>query len=118
MEGCGLWTAAVFFDAENDDDEKLFLGHFVDYNTATEPACIYNDRHHDCHPLSYPPFPSKPYRNNGDGVFADISESSGIGQHKGKVFGAVATNINSDGLLDLFVATSNETCSPSVSAML
>ncbi len=104
LEGNGLWTAAVFFDADNDDDEDLFLGHFVNYTAAAEPDCIYNDRHHYCHPLSYPPFPSKLYRNNGDGVFADISESSGIGRHKGKVFGAVATDINNDGLLDLFVA--------------
>jgi enediyne biosynthesis protein E4 len=100
----GLWTAAVFFDADNDGDEDLFLGHFVDYNAASEPACVYGGRYHYCHPLSYAPFPSKLYRNNGDGVFTDISESSGIALHRGKVFGAVATDINNDGLLDLFVA--------------
>jgi hypothetical protein len=44
------------------------------------------------------------YRNNGDGTFADVSEVSGIGKHPGKTFGAVATDINNDGHLDLFVA--------------
>ena len=104
LEEKGLWTAAVFFDADNDGDQDLFVGHFVDYDPASEPACLYGGRYHYCHPLSYPPFPSKLYRNNGDGVFTDISEASGIARYKGKVFGAVATDINNDGLLDLFVA--------------
>jgi hypothetical protein len=104
LEQKGLWTAAVFFDADNDGDEDLFLGHFVDYDAAGEPACVYGGRYHYCHPLSYAPHPSKLYRNDGTGVFTDASESSGIARHKGKVFGAVATDINNDGLLDLFVA--------------
>ena len=33
-----------------------------------------------------------------------MSQPSGIGKHAGKTFGAVATDINNDGLLDLFVA--------------
>jgi hypothetical protein len=101
LEQKGLWTAAVFFDADNDGAEDLFLGHFVDYDPASEPACQYGGRYHYCHPLSYQPHPSKLYRNNGGGVF---TESSAIADYKGKVFGAVATDINNDGLLDLFVA--------------
>lgn len=104
LEYKGLWTAAVFFDADNDGDEDLFLGHFVDYKPESEPECKYGGRFHYCHPLSYDPFPSKLYRNDGWGKFSDSSEASGIGAHKGKVFGAVATDINNDGLLDLFVA--------------
>ncbi|MDQ6699704.1 MAG: CRTAC1 family protein, partial [Acidobacteriota bacterium] len=52
----------------------------------------------------YDPWPSSLYRNNGDGTFTDVSERSGIGKQMGKAFGAVATDINNDGLLDLFVA--------------
>ena len=33
-----------------------------------------------------------------------MSRESGIGGHPGKSFGAVATDINNDGLMDLFVA--------------
>lgn len=100
----GLWTAAVFFDSDADGDEDLFLGHFAAFDAATEPACMYGGRYHYCHPLSYPPSPSFFYRNNGDGTFTDASAASGIGAHKGKVFGAVATDIDDDGRLDLFVA--------------
>jgi enediyne biosynthesis protein E4 len=100
----GLWTAAVFFDADGDGDEDLFLGHFVAWEASSEPECRYGGRHHYCHPLSYPPASSFFYRNNGDGTFTDVSDASGIAAHKGKVFGAVATDIDNDGRLDLFVA--------------
>ena len=100
----GLWTAAVFFDADGDGWEDLFTGHFVTFDPATEPACKYDDRFHYCHPLSYQPHPSSLYHNNGDGTFRDISKSSGLAEHPGKVFGAVATDVNNDGMLDLFVS--------------
>jgi enediyne biosynthesis protein E4 len=100
----GLWTVSVFFDADNDGLLDLFLGHFASYDPAAEPECKYNGVFHYCHPLSYPAHPSRLYRNRGQGRFEDVSASSGIGAALGKVFGAVATDINSDGLLDLFVA--------------
>jgi hypothetical protein len=48
--------------------------------------------------------PSWLFHNNGDGTFTDVSKESGIGNHFGKAWGAVATDINNDGLMDLFVA--------------
>lgn len=103
LDAAGLWTAAVFADFDQDGDEDLFLGHFVDFRPETEPECRNADRFHYCHPLSYPPHASRFYRNDS-GRFIDISEASGIGRHLGKVFGAVATDVNDDGRLDLFVA--------------
>lgn len=44
------------------------------------------------------------FHNNGDGTFSDVSKTSGIGKYLGKAWGAVATDINNDGRLDLFVA--------------
>jgi len=48
--------------------------------------------------------PSHLFHNNGDGTFTDVSKESGIAAHPGKSFGAVATDVNNDGLMDLFVA--------------
>src|SRR6266850_3866179 len=44
------------------------------------------------------------YHNNGNGTFRDVSKESGIANYPGKSFGAVATDLNNDGLMDLFVA--------------
>jgi hypothetical protein len=104
LDAPGLWAAAVWFDYDNDGDEDLFAGHFVKYNKGLERDCAQKGVPHYCYPLSYDPHPSRLYRNNGDGTFADVSGPSGIGQHPGKTFGAVATDIDNDGWLDLFVA--------------
>ena len=43
------------------------------------------------------------FHNNGDGTFTDVSKESGIANHLGKAWGVVATDVNNDGLMDLFV---------------
>ena len=100
----GLFTSAVWFDSDNNGLLDLFVCHFVKYDKSLEQDCSVNGVHHYCYPKTYKPWPSRLYKNNGDGTFTDISASSGIGKHLGKAFGVVATDINNDGLLDLFVA--------------
>jgi hypothetical protein len=100
----GLFTSAVWFDYDNNGVLDLYVGHFVKYNKSLERDCSTNGVRHYCYPRTYEPWPSRLYRNNGDGTFTDVSESSGIGKYPGKSFGVVATDINNDGLLDLFVA--------------
>jgi enediyne biosynthesis protein E4 len=51
--------------------------------------------------------PSWLFHNNGDGTFTDVSKSTGIAEHLGKAWGVVATDVNNDGKMDLFV--SNDT---------
>jgi enediyne biosynthesis protein E4 len=108
----GLWTAAVWFDYDRDGALDLFVGHFIRYDQTRERQCKYPDGLHYCHPMGYEPWPNRLYRNNlkegGKGSFTDVSERSGIGKLKGKTFGAIATDINRDGWLDLFVANDSE----------
>lgn len=100
----GLFTSAVWFDSDNNGLLDLFVCHFVKYSKSLERDCSINGVHHYCYPITYDPWPSRLYKNNGNGTFTDISASSGIGQRFGKGLGVVATDINNDGLLDLFVA--------------
>lgn len=104
LDAPGLYTAAVWFDYDQNGTADLFVGHFVRYNKSLERDCRQNGVPHYCYPLTYDPWPSRMYRNNGDGTFTDVSQESGIGKYAGKTFGAVATDVNGDGLLDLFVA--------------
>jgi hypothetical protein len=62
------------------------------------------NRRYYCVPRHYKPRPSYLFRNNGNGTFTDISKRSGIADFPGKSFGAVATDVNNDGWIDLFVA--------------
>ncbi|HEX8337918.1 MAG TPA: VCBS repeat-containing protein, partial [Pyrinomonadaceae bacterium] len=100
----GWSTCATWFDFDKDGRLDLFVSSFVLYNK--EMSCGNNrlGRNFYCIPRIFKPRPSFLFRNNGDGTFADVSVSSGIAASPGKSFGAVATDVNNDGLPDLFVA--------------
>ena len=102
----GWFTDAVWFDYDNDSHLDLFVSGFVSYSLDEAKYCGDNEagRRHYCIPRSFRPTQCLLYRNNGDGTFADVSEESGIAGVGSKSFGAVATDINRDGALDLFVA--------------
>jgi hypothetical protein len=105
----GWASSAVWFDYDNDGRLDLFVGRFVDFSKELNKPCgIHDDgRHHYCIPKIYSPMPSWLFHNNGDGTFTDVSKESGIASHLGKVWGVVATDINNDGLIDLWA--SNDT---------
>jgi hypothetical protein len=44
------------------------------------------------------------YRNNGDGTFTDVTESSAIGRHIGKGMGIAFADYDNDGFMDVFVS--------------
>ncbi len=102
----GWSSSAVWFDYDNDGRLDLFVGRFVDFSKELNKLCgIHEDgQRHYCIPKVYSPMPSWLFHNNGDGTFTDVSKESGIASHPGKAWGVVATDINNDGLMDLFVA--------------
>ena len=51
-----------------------------------------------------PPLGNALYRNNRDGTFTEVTEKAGVAKALGKAWGVVATDVNSDGWMDLFVA--------------
>lgn len=99
-------TCATWFDYDHDQKLDLFVSSFVQYSADSNIFCGDNrmGRRYYCIPRVFKPRPSFLFRNEGDGKFSDQSKASGIADSLGKAFGAVATDINNDGLSDLFVA--------------
>jgi hypothetical protein len=103
----GHWTtSAVWFDFDNDGLLDLFTCSFVDYGTAHHLSCGDNKlgRHYYCIPRAFDSTSNLLFHNNGDGTFTEVSRGTDIEKARGKGLGVVATDINNDGLMDLFVA--------------
>lgn len=102
----GWSSSAVWFDYDNDGKLDLFVCRFVDFDKSKNKFCG-NEKTGErfyCIPRVYSPAASWLFHNNGDGTFTDVSKESGIAKLPGKAWGVVATDIDNDGWMDLFVA--------------
>ncbi len=102
----GWTTSACWFDYDNDGRLDLFVCSFVDYSAAHKLECGDNrlGKHYYCIPRVFKGTPSFLYHNNGDGTFTEVSAGTDIAKSLGKGLGVVATDINNDRRMDLFVA--------------
>ena len=105
--GSAMWsTSCAFVDIDRDGDLDLFVTNYVDTSRANEfcgfagPPAIRDY----CHPLIYPPLTNLLYRNNGKGMFEDISVQAGIAQYRGNGLGVAVSDVDEDGWPDVFVA--------------
>jgi len=110
-EKCGVaapgWTtSAVWFDYDNDGLLDLFVCSFVEFGLNKHIFCGNNrmGRRYYCIPRVFKPTPSLLFHNNGDSTFTEVSQGTDIALAMGKALGVVATDVNQDGLMDLFVA--------------
>jgi hypothetical protein len=110
----GWSSSAVWFDYNNDGKPDLYVSQFVNYSSLRTcgQADSYGgkmegataEQRFYCAPKIFPPTSSHLYRNEGQGRFSDVSGETGIANSLGKGWGAVVTDINNDGFMDIFQA--------------
>ncbi len=102
----GLWSlGAAFFDFDNDGDLDLFVANYFDFDPAKAPyerdpktgEARYG------FPARFDGQPDQLFRNEGRGRFVDVSVYAKIAG-KGRGMGVLASDLNDDGKIDIFVA--------------
>ncbi len=106
VRGSGWATSAAFADFDGDGYVDLFVARYVDYSVEKNFFCgdAAKGSREYCHPTLYPPVSNLLYRNNGNGTFTDVSESSGVARTPGKGLGVVVADFDDDGRPDIYVA--------------
>jgi hypothetical protein len=97
-------AGAVFLDIELDGDLDLYCANYQRFSFDENIVRTINGYRFHPGPADYPPEPDLLFRNLGDGRFEEISQSSGIASHSATGMGVIATDFDSDGDSDLFIA--------------
>jgi hypothetical protein len=102
----GWSTSCAFVDVDRDGDLDLFITNYLDAPKSKNPFCGDPQRRIRvyCHPLNYSGLPNMLYRNDGKGVFTDVSAEAGMAKVVGNGLGVAVGDYDDDGWPDVFVA--------------
>jgi enediyne biosynthesis protein E4 len=102
-------TGSTFGDYDSDGDLDLYIAGYVSpaaiFRNATAPVCNYRGLPVFCGPKDLQGEPDILYRNEGDGIFKDVTKQAGIIESSPRYgFGAVFYDFDRDRKPDIFVA--------------
>jgi hypothetical protein len=101
------WSvSASIADLDADGLAELMVINYVDFTLDNHRVCrsAMTSQQDYCSPSAYDGVPDTLYQNLGGGRFRDISEASGVAEQARHGLGVVASDLNDDGRVDLYVA--------------
>ncbi len=98
-------TSAAFLDYDRDGDLDLFFLNYIDFSLAGNKTCYDAVGALDyCNPNLFRPLPDRLLRNDGRGMFVDVTENSRLGSAVGPGLGVICADFDLDGWIDVYVA--------------
>ncbi len=105
------WGAgSAFLDYDKDGKLDLFVANYIDLDLKTAPTpetgpCLYKGVMVACGPPGLEGGKNILYHNEGNGIFSDVSEKSGILKTNGTYgLGVLTADFDNDGWTDIYVA--------------
>jgi len=106
VAGSGWSVSACFVDYDNDGRLDLIVTRYLDWDFDRNIFC--GDRRPGyrsyCHPNEFKPVTHLVYHNRGDGTFADVSKTCGLGSSPAKGLGIAVNDFDRDGWPDIVIA--------------
>ena len=103
-QGAKMGAGANFLDMDRDGDLDLFVSSYVEYDINKHVPTTVGGHPMYPGPDIYEHTQDTLFRNNANGTFTDVSESSGIAEVRGPGMGTVCGDIDHDGDTDIIVA--------------
>lgn len=106
------WSSGcAFLDYDRDGDLDLFVSNYLDFDPKSTPRpgdkaqCMWKGLPVICGPRGLPAETMSLYRNEGKGVYTDVSAKAGISGDKNFYgFTALTADFDNDGWVDIYVA--------------
>jgi hypothetical protein len=110
-KGTRWGSGCTFVDYDRDGRLDLFVANYLRFDLAaalepgTGPNCLWKGISVNCGPKGLPTDTNLLYRNRGNGMFADVSQASGIANVTGRyAMTAFGVDLDGDAWPDIYVA--------------
>lgn len=103
-DGNKVGAGACFLDIDRDGNLDLYVANYVDFSYDTYKPHYAEGRHIYPSPMAYNAVPDVLFRNQGDGIFRDVTAEAGIVEDAaGTGMGMICADYDNDGDIDIFV---------------